>query len=125
MRRTASMPSTTWLKGPGYRRTKILPASGIASGGKVTACSTEPSRRPLKATVCSRPFGTTSISRITNIRAPDLAFHFGLERQLEFSDPLGSNGELRTSHAVILDHEALFGFVTGKRKPVIWGELEA
>ena len=59
------MPSITWLSGPGYKRTKILPASGMAVGGKMTSCLTVLSRRPLNTRFRSRPLGTTSISRTT------------------------------------------------------------
>src|SRR5450759_4844682 len=65
MRRMLSMPSITWLNGPGYKRTKILAASGMEVGGKVTSCRTVLSSRPLNTRFRSRPFGTTSISRTT------------------------------------------------------------
>src|ERR1017187_3938604 len=44
---------------------KILLASAMDAAGKLTWCSTEVSSFPLNTLFCSRPLGTTSISRTT------------------------------------------------------------
>src|ERR1039458_2379256 len=102
MRRMLSMPSITCFSGPGWARTKILLASAMAAAGKLTWCSTVVSSLPLNTVFCSRPLGTTSISRTTiSARvAPDLGFGDGSRRETDLV--LHGGFEPPVEHGVLL-----------------------
>ena len=82
------------------------------------------SSRPLKTRFCSRPLGTTSISRTTISARFAASVHLSRKSQLELADAFGFEGELRAADAAGIDRDSLIGSVVIQRKPVVRLELK-